>query len=120
MPGCHILGYDLALDDVVRRMAVYIAQPHEDIEMILRSEAFSLVRENPSFGRAPGCLALDSDGFLRFQGSGKDINSGRVAHRDRGDEAAPGELGGDEVFAGNAGKLWAGFHGKMLCRQIRR
>lgn len=34
----------------------------------------------------------------------------RVAHRDRGDEAPSGGLGCDEVFAGDAGKLRAGFH----------
>jgi len=34
----------------------------------------------------------------------------RVAHRDRGDEVPSGGLSRDEVFAGDAGKLRAGFH----------
>ncbi len=78
--------------------------------MILWGEAFSLFRENPSFGRARGSLALDRDGSLRLERGSQNVDPWRIAHRDRGDVATSGELSRDEVFAGNASKLWAGFH----------
>ncbi len=77
--------------------------------MILWGEAFSLFRENPSFGRARGSLALDRDGSLRFERGSQNVDPWRITHRDRGDVATAGELSSDEVFPGDAGKLGAGF-----------
>ena len=78
--------------------------------MVLRCEDFRLIGQNPAFGRASGSLALDSDGFLRFEVGSKDIYSWRVTHRNRSDEAPAGEFRRDEVFTGDAGKLRARFH----------
>ncbi len=110
MPGCHVLSHDLAWNDVVCWTIGRCAEPHEDIEMVLWREDFRLIGQNPAFGRASGSLALDSDGFLRFEVCSKDIYPWRVTHRNRSDEAPAGEFPRDEVFTGDTCKLGAGFH----------
>ena len=95
------------------------AQSHEHVEVVLGGEAFSLVGQNPSFGRAPGGLALDGDGSLGVDVGSKDIDSWRVAHRDRGDEAPAGEFSRDEVFSSDTGKLRCGFHNGCVMDDAR-
>lgn len=106
----HVLRHILAGDDVVGGAFVFSTELHEHVVMVLGGEVLSLVGQDPALVLIPGALALDRDGPFGLRVGGQDIDAAGVAHRDRGDEAAPGELSRDEVFAGDAGKLGAGFH----------
>lgn len=114
------MRHDLARYDVVSRPFKFRTQLNKDVKVALRDELLGLFRDDPALLGVPGSLALDRDGSLSLRVSGQDIDAAGVAHRDRGDEAPAGEFSRDKVFAGNARKLRAGFHCKMLRRPARR
>ena len=116
----HVLRHILARYDVVGGAFGLSTELHEHVVMVLGGEVLRLVGQDPALVLISGALALDRDGPLGLRVGSKDIYAAGVAHRDRGDEAPAGEFSRDEVFAGNAGKLRAGFHCKMLRRPIRR
>lgn len=68
-----------------------------------------------------GVQPVGLDCPLRLRVGGKDVDATCVANGDRGVEATAGELSCDEVFAGDSGKLRAGFwvheQGWMQCRR---
>ena len=106
----HVLRHILAGDDVVGGAFGFSAKLHEHVVMVLGGEVLRLVGQDPALVLIPGALALDRHGSLGLSVGGQDIDTAGVAHRDRGDEAASGELCRDEVFTGDAGKLGAGLH----------
>ena len=106
----HVLRHILAGDDMIGGAFGFSTELHEHVVMVLGGEVLRLVGQDPALVLIPGALALDRDGPLGLSVGSQDIDATGVAHRDRGDEAPAGEFSRDKVFAGDAGKLRAGFH----------